>query len=254
MRVARLLAALGLVTATLAGAAAPPARAQGITEEQAKDILTELGQIRRLLEQMLQRQAPGPVARPAPAPEQKVRVTVRGAPALGRDDAPLTLVEFTDLECPFCRQFHLSTFDEIRRNFVDPGLVRFVTLDLPLDFHKHARKAAHAARCAGEQDRFWEMRHLLFVNARSLAPEVLPTYAADLGLDVERFRGCLDAERHGPAIQRDFAEALAVGVTGTPTFVLGPSAPDAIEGIRIVGAQPYAAFAAKIQELLAPKP
>ena len=126
--------------------------------------------------------------------------------------------------------------------------------DLPLDFHKNALKAAQAARCAGEQDRFWEMRHVLVVNARNLAPDTFPTHARDLGLDVDRFRGCLDAERHGPAIQQDVAEARALGITGTPTFVVGRSAPDAIDGVRIVGAQPYAAFAARIQELLTTSP
>jgi protein-disulfide isomerase len=251
MRISRRITALLLLPAALAAGPAI-ARAQGITEEQAQAILSELGQIRRLLEQMLQRQ--GPAAQRAPAPDQRLRVVVRGAPALGREDAPVTLVEFTDLECPFCRQFHVTTFEQIRRNFVDTGLVRFVTRDLPLDIHQHAMKAAHAARCAGEQDRFWEMRHALIVSARGLAPETLPDYARDLGLDVDRFRGCLDAERHGPAIQQDIAEARALGVNGTPTFVLGRSGPDAVEGVRIVGAQPYPAFAARIQELLPAKP
>lgn len=249
------LAAVTLLVTLVASAGLPPAvRAQGITEDQAKAILNELGQIRRLLEQLLQRQGPASAVRPAPAPDRRVRVAVTDAHALGRPDAPVTLVEFTDLECPFCRQFHLTTFEELKREFIDTGKLRFVTRDLPLEIHKHALGAAHAARCAGEQDRFWEMRHVLIVNARSLGADRLPNYARDLGLDVERFRACLDAERHGPAIQQDVADARTAGVTGTPTFVLGRSAPDAIEGVRIVGAQPYATFAARIRELLAGTP
>src|SRR3989338_5451600 len=135
-----------------------------ITKEQADAILKELQAIRQLLEQMQRQQAqPRPVQQPVqpPAPPAKVKVRSDGPYWLGKADAPVTVVEFTDYQCPFCRRFHQSAFEEIKKNYIDTGKVRFVSRDLPLDIHANAARAAHAARCAGEQGKFWEMRHLL---------------------------------------------------------------------------------------------
>jgi protein-disulfide isomerase len=121
--------------------------------------------------------------------------------------------------------------------------------------HPHARVAALAVRCAGDQGKYWEMRHVVQVNASSLSREKLIALARDVGLDVNLFSGCLIAEPHKAAIEQDMAAGSQAGVTGTPTFVIGHTAPDAIEGPRIVGAQPYAIFDGKLKELLsAPKP
>jgi protein-disulfide isomerase len=223
--------------------------AQTLTEEQGKAILEELAQIRRLLERQLASSPAQPLG-PAVVPVQRARVSIQDTPMLGRREAPLTLVEFTDLECPFCRQFHLTTFEQLKKEYIDTGVLRFISRDLPLPIHRNALRAAHAARCSGEQNRFWEMRRTLIVNAQSLAAERLPVYAGDLGLDVERFNRCLEEGRHEAAVQRDMDDARGLGITGTPTFVLGPSAADAIEGFRIVGAQPYATFTTRIKELL----
>jgi protein-disulfide isomerase len=241
-RLARSLVALAVAAAAVA-AVGRPAHAQGITQQQADQILEELRAIRQLLE----RQA-GPPVPPRPSP--RVALPPATAYALGRDDAPLTLVEFTDLECPFCRQFHVTTFEQLKKNFVDTGKVRFVTRDLPLDFHAHARPAAHAARCAGEQNRFWEMRHVLIVNAATLSRDVMERFARDLGLDMSQFGACVSAERYRAAIDRDVADAQGADVNGTPTFVLGKTMAQGFEGLRIIGAQPYAVFEQKIRELL----
>src|SRR5262245_10109126 len=125
---------------------AHPFTAAPITREQADAMLAEL----RAIHQLLDRQAP-PVMRPSP-PAPTVRMAVaQGWYALGRDDAPLTIVEFSDYQCPYCRRFHLETFPELKKNYVDTGKVRFVSRDLPLDFHPNALRAAEAARCAGDQ-------------------------------------------------------------------------------------------------------
>ena len=117
----------------------------GITRAQADEILDELRQIRQLLEK-------NAAAAPA-APEAggKVRVKIEKLPVLGDKNAPITMVEFTDYQCGFCQRFHMSTFPEIRKKFIDTGKVRFVSRDLPLDFHSNAMRAAQAARCAGDQ-------------------------------------------------------------------------------------------------------
>src|SRR5262249_34610175 len=120
-----------------------------ITREQAEAILTEL----RAIHQLLDRQ-PSSSARPASS-LPTVRMAVGdGWYAVGRDDAPVTIVEFSDYECPFCRRFHLETFPELKKNYVDTGKVRFVSRDLPLDIHANAFRAALTARCAGDQGRF----------------------------------------------------------------------------------------------------
>jgi protein-disulfide isomerase len=107
-----------------------------------------------------------------------------------------------------------------------------------------------AVRCAGEQGKFWEMRHVVTLNATTLGPATYARLAAELGLDAGRFSACLAADRHRAAIDRDVAEATKAGVTGTPSFVLGPTTPGAVEGLRIVGAQPFPVFEARIKALL----
>ena len=239
----------GFVAVALAAlAVATPAHAQGITQQQADQILEELRAIRQLLERP-------PIAAPSGPPPPSARVTLPAATvyALGRADAPLTMVEFTDLECPFCRQFHVTTFEQLKKNYIDTGKLRFVTRDFPLDFHANARPAAHAARCAGEQNRFWEMRHVLTVNAAALNRDAMLKFARELGLDMSQFEACFTAERYREAIDRDVADARGANVSGTPTFVLGKTAPQGFEGLRIVGAQPYAVFEQKIKELLGEK-
>ena len=223
----------------------------GITQSQAKDILTELKQIRALLEKSVQQGAPRP-ANPAPPPPQKVRVPEsKAAYEAGRPDAPLTLVEFSDYECPYCRQFDISTYQQLKQDYIDTGKLRFVNWDLPLDSHKSAFGAANAARCAGEQGRYWDLRHVMMVNDNALGRESLLTYARDLGLDLPRFEACVTGESHGAEIRRQSADAKAIGVSATPSFVLGRTSGQGTEGLLIVGAMPYADFKARIDTLLA---
>lgn len=221
---------------------------QGITREQADSILNELRQIRQLLEK-LQPQPPARTTQP-----EKATLTISGGYSLGRSDAPLTMVEFTDFQCPFCRQFHLTAFEEIKRNYIDTGKLRFISHDFPLDFHQNALRAALAGRCAGEQDKFWPMRHLLIANANNLGPEAVLNYAQQLSLDMNRFRACVDTQKYLPDVQREIREAEAIGVSATPSFVLGKTTKEGVEGFKVVGAQPFAAFDSRLKELLAPNP
>ncbi len=108
---------------------------------------------------------------------------------LGRPDAPLTMVEFTDLQCPFCNRFATQTFDQLKKDYIDTGKVRFISRDFPLDFHPQAMPAARAARCAGDQGRFWEMRTTLVKNAGQLSPAYITQTASSLKLDMKTVRG-----------------------------------------------------------------
>jgi len=238
------LLVLGLLLLPIPAAA--PARADDtITREQADTLIKEIRELRQAIDRL---RAPRAADRPS---DEKVRVPLLAPKVFGRVDAPVTLVEFTDLECPFCRSFHVGTFDKIKQTYIDTGKVRFVTFDFPLEIHPNARTAAVAVRCAGEQGQFWEMRHLVTVNAATLSREAYGNLAKNLGLDTAKLDLCIDAGRYTADIDRDMAQGVSLGVNGTPTFFVGKTTPaDAMEAQRIVGAQPYPVFEAQIKALL----
>ena len=235
-----------LLLLTLAAAVPAAVAAEGISSQQADAILQELRNIRALLE----RGAPPPQQQQqAPAPDTPVEMRLGNAYVLGKADAPVTMVEFTDYECPFCRAFHTASFEELKRKYIDTGKVRYVSRDYPLPFHPQALPAAKVARCAGEQGRFWEMRHALIANP--LNPETIAGHSKSLKLDAKRMLECIPDPRIEKAVQADIAEANALGVSGTPTFVIGRSKGDSFEGTRVVGAQPLTTFEGRIDALLA---
>lgn len=246
----RLGASVGAITLLLTAAAGPAAvgAQDTITREQADTLIKEIRELRRAIDGL--RAPVRPAERPA---DENVRVDLTGVHVLGRADAPLTLVEFTDLECPYCRSFHVGAFERLKREYIDTGKLRFVSRDFPLDFHPNARPAALAVRCAGAQGKFWEMRHAVTLKAGALGPDVYVALARTLDLDVDKLSACIAAQTYGAEIDRDVAEGMSAGVTGTPSFVLGRTAPGpSLEGVRIVGAQPYPAFDSRIKALLAP--
>jgi protein-disulfide isomerase len=232
---------------------AAPAQSQGLTTRQADDILKELRGIRQALERLSP--PPGarqPVAPTAPAPFPSVRMLTVGGRVLGRADAPLTMVEFTDLQCAYCARFHATTFQRIKAEYIDTGLVRYVTRDFPLDMlHQNADLAARASRCAGEQDHFWDVRTTLVTNADKLTPEFVTATAQRSNLDMQTFHACLDSVQTREGVQRDLAEGRAVGVEGTPTFIVGKTESEGLDGVRMVGNMPFEIFDAKFKELLA---
>ena len=236
--------ATAIAVGALLLATAPLARAEGMTAEQAQEMLNELKLIRQTLEKM---QSP----QQAPAPDDKVSYKLSpGGFSMGDAKAPLVMVEYTDFQCPFCQQFHNTAFAQIKANYIDTGKVRFVSRDFPLDFHDNARRAATAGRCAAEQGKYWEMRHVMIVNAEALKADNLATYAANVKMDVPKFKSCLDSDKFKAQIDQDIAEGGVAGVQGTPSFVIGRLENDKLDGVRMVGAMPYAQFDAKIQEML----
>ena len=250
-------ACVAAVCAVATGAAQTPSAPQPSASVD-QQILTELQQIRGLLQQLLTQQQQAGPARPA-APPSEIAVTLTSVPgeAIGSQAAPLTMVEFTDLQCPFCRQFHNGTFEQLKREYIDTGKVRFVTRDFPIDqLHPLASAAARANRCAGEQQRFWEMRHALLALNTPLTAATFGQLAATLGLDVARFESCAnDASRFAGELQQDRQEAVRIGVSATPSFVIGRTLPGGgVDGILAVGARPYATFDARLKQLLMPAP
>jgi protein-disulfide isomerase len=240
----RWLVTLTMSAVLLAGTSL--ARADGMTTEQAQEMLNELKAIRKAVENM---QAPQQAQ--APVPNDKVSYKLApGGFSMGDAKAPVVLVEYTDFQCPFCQQFHNTAFAQIKANYIDTGKVRFVSRDFPLDFHENARRAATAGHCAGEQGKYWEMRHVMIVNASALKEDNLTTYAGNIKIDVPKFKSCLDSDKYKAQIDKDVAEGGVAGVQGTPSFVIGRLDNDKLEGVRLVGAMPYDQFEAKIQQML----
>jgi protein-disulfide isomerase len=170
----------------------------------------------------------------------RVQVASADHPSVGAKDAPITMVEFGDFQCPFCRASENSV-KEVRAKYGDK--VRLVYMDFPLGIHQHAMDAANAARCAGEQDKFWQYHDAIFADQSKLAPADLKASAAKLGLDAKKFGACLDKTKYQSQIQQDMAEATKLGVTGTPTFF--------INGREITGAQPANKFEEIIDDEMA---
>jgi protein-disulfide isomerase len=218
----------------------------GITSDQADQILDELRQIRQLLQQQTELLQ----AKNGPAGPSRAKLNLAGFQMLGSKDAPLTLVEFTDYQCPFCRQFHVNVFGELKKNYIDTGKVRFYSRDLPLDqIHPNATRAAQAARCAADQGQFWKLRDVMGANPDKLGLEDLVTEAGNLKMDTKAFRGCVESQKYKEAVQTDVLEAMKIGAEATPTFVLGKSTPEGVDGELIVGSQPYTEFVKAISKL-----
>ena len=226
--------------------AAPPLPGQSnesITRAQADEILKELRLIRQLLERQQAPQAP-----PKPA---VVSVAIPFTdPVLGKKDAPITVVEYTDYQCTFCQRFHVTTFPELKKNYIDTGKVRFYSRDMPLDFHQNALKAAVAARCAGDQNQFWTLRDLLVANANQLDQAAVMGYAGKLTMDQDAFKACMESNKYEPVVKANLQEAARIGLEGTPTFVIGKSTQEGVTGALIVGAQPYTVFEQELSKLL----
>ncbi len=225
--------------------AAPAAQAQ-MSGEQIQELLNELKGIRAALEKM----SPPPQQPQEPVSDKVSMVMPTSGYSLGKADAPLVILEYTDLECPFCQQFHNTAFDQLKKDYIDTGKVRFMSRDFPLDFHPNAKPAAIASRCAGDQGKFWEMRHLMHVNADKLSKEALQKYAAELKLDGTKFKACLESDFYVADIDKQFQEGSAVGITGTPSFVVGRVNDGRLDGVRLVGAMPFAAFDSTLKGLL----
>ena len=207
-------------------------------------VKSQLGQLLRLASQ---RPAQAGVATSGP-----VRTSVADAPMLGRADAPVTLVEFSDYQCPFCQRFFATTLPALKKDYIDTGKLRYVLRDFPLEMHQHARKAAEAAHCAGEQGKYWEMHDVLFQHQQALAPPQLAEHARTVGVDEPKFAECLSSGRYATRVERGLADGAAAGVQGTPGFVVGKTKPgDVVEGTPIRGAQPLEAFRRIIDQILA---
>ena len=172
-----------------------------------------------------------------------VDVSADDDPVMGDEDAPVTIVEFSDFQCPFCKKANDEALNLVKEDYVKTGKVKLVFRDFPLEFHPEAELAALAAECADEQGKFWEYHDVLFANQDSLGDAKYKAWAEELGLDTEQFNDCYKSLKYLDDVRGDMADGQKYGVSGTPAFF--------VNGRLISGAQPYSVFKQEIENALA---
>ncbi|MBI1972139.1 MAG: DsbA family protein [Candidatus Aenigmarchaeota archaeon] len=180
--------------------------------------------------------------------QQRASISVDDDPSLGDTNAPVTIVEFSDFQCPFCRATYRDVLPDLKANYVSTGKVNFVYRDFPLpaSLHPAAFIAAEAGQCANEQGKFWEMHDKIFDEQNkqgqgtvAFSADNLKSWAAEIGLDTSSFNSCLDLEKYASEVQKDLSDGEKAGVQGTPTFFIG----NAKDGYVVIpGAVPYSVF------------
>ena len=181
-------------------------------------------------------------AQPPAAPTEPVEVSIDDDPIKGDVDAPVTIIEFSEYECPYCKKYVDETLNQINEKYIKTGKVKYVFRDFPLGFHQHAKPAAMAAECVRDEDgdeAYWEYHDTLFANRTALDNDNLKKYASDMGIDIA---DCLDNEDFAEEVEKDMADGQKYGVRGTPAFF--------INGRLVSGAQPFANFEKVIEEEL----
>jgi protein-disulfide isomerase len=170
---------------------------------------------------------------------------VTGMPFLGDTNAKMAVIEFTDFQCPFCLRHRVQTFPQIDKEYIQTGKLRYIVRDFPLGNHPQAFKAAEASHCAGDQGKYWQMHEILFSNQKTLSLSSMVQHAGALGLKTPIFEQCLRGGKYATQVRQDFAEGVAAGVRGTPTFFLGlvePTGRTMRSRLVIRGAYPYSRF------------
>ena len=180
-------------------------------------------------------------------PLQPVKISLDDDPIRGDPNAPITIVEFSDFQCPFCARFHTQTLPAILEEYIDAGKVNLVYRDFPLEsIHPNALPAAVAAECANEQGKYWEYHDMLFETqngwSRLSSEAVISTfseYAGEIGLEQEQFDSCLESGKYLEEVKNDLSDGRAYDITGTPGFFIGN---DEIGFVKLSGAQPFDSF------------
>lgn len=174
---------------------------------------------------------------------QRLDIPIGTAPVWGPNDAPITIIEFSDYECPYCKKWHAETWVQIQRAY--PNKIRLIYKDFPLyQAHPNASPAAKAARCANDQDKYWQFHDRIFAG-NTLSAQVFEQIAVDLNLDMLKWKNCINSTKYETDITSDYQYGTQLGIDGTPTFF--------INGIRMIGAQPFASFKKIIDQELASK-
>ncbi len=215
---------------------------------QITEVQKDLAEIKKLLKE-------GARAPTAAAGFKEQVISIGNSPFKGKNDATVTIVEYSDYQCPYCARNYRDVMPKLQTEYIDTGKVRFVMREFPIaSIHKNATNASLAALCAGNQDKYWGMHDIMFENQKQLDLDSLKNYAATIGLDTEEFNDCLTNKKTDSDLRADMASAAKLGQRGTPGFYLGltdPSDPDKVKmTVSIRGAQSIDNFRASIDDLL----
>jgi protein-disulfide isomerase len=209
---------------------------------QQQQIIASLDELKKLV------RGPG-----QPALKPPETMDVAGELFKGEPTARLAIIEYADLECPFCRRFETDIYPQIRDSYVNTGKLKYFHRDMPLPFHEGAMPAARAIHCASEQGKFWEMHDSLLAATASLSAADIDERAGKLGLNVSELDQCISSERFANIIQRSVTEATQMQISGTPTFLIGTlDAQGKLVSVKstVVGAHPFETFRAALDPLL----
>lgn len=197
---------------------------------------------------------PDPSQLPTPVPTSIQNLSLGNSPFLGKANAQVSLVEYSDFQCPFCESFFANTLSHLKTEYIDTGKLKLVYKQFPLEFHPNAKPAAIASECAGEQNKFWPYHDTLFSNQSSWESltgnqtrAALINYATNLGLNTKTFQDCYDAKKYEDKINNDISQGSMLGVSGTPSFFVGN---DQKNFTSIEGAQPFESFKQIIDQKL----
>lgn len=183
-----------------------------------------------------------------------LEISTRGLPFMGSAEAKVTLIEFSDYQCFFCRRHDTQVAPRIVEEYVESGRVKYVFADFPLASHAGASKAAQAAHCAGDQGKYWEMNDLLFRHPQSVTSGTLKAFGDSLGLDDQALLNCVESGKYAQKVQDGLSQGKKAGVRGTPSFFFGltdKTQPTLRVRKTLTGAHPYPAFQRLIEDLLA---
>jgi protein-disulfide isomerase len=215
-----------------------------------ESIQKELAEIKKLLKEGAR--APAAAAQPGFKPSD---INVENAPFLGNVDATVTLIEFSDYQCPFCSRHYRQVMPDLEKDYIESGQLKYVMRENPIQsIHSRAMAASQAGLCAHDQGKYWEMHNLMFDNQKELDVDNLKAFAVTLGLDSSAFDACLDDKKYEKQVNDDLAQGASLGVRGTPAFVLGITDPDDPNKVHVTqfinGAKSLGEFKSTIDRLL----
>jgi len=216
-------------------------------ESEQQQIIDQLSELKKLL-------VSSSTGAPAQPPLPPTTLDVHGEAFRGSNSARVAIIEYADFECPYCGQYARQIYPQILENYINTGKVKYFYRDLPLSMHPHALVAARAARCAGEQGKYWEIHDDLFSNQSALGLNEISARAQELGVDGGKLSECLSSDRYAQNIHKSMSEAQTLGIEGTPTFFMGKIDGDTVKIDKAIkGASAFAIFKSFLDALLGSK-
>ena len=228
------------IAAFFAGSYTSNLNSEQVSQKELQDAISKL-ELKILQKQLQTSQLPSPVI-----------ISADNDPIIGDPNAQITIIEFSDFQCPFCARFNTQTLPSIFEEYISQGKVKLVFRDFPLGFHAEAKPAAIAANCADKQGKFWEYHDKIFENQGLIGTSNYNAWAEELELDMDAYVECLVDPEVAAEIEADLQDGAAARNSGTPGFFIGVSSDDGtIEAVQVVGSQPFAAFKSAIDQKLA---